>query len=208
MKQLFKNLYFLIPISIVYLIIFVAGSYAEKIVKFEAIRPPTFLVSQPEITNGDIVTTILKQKKILVDHLTLSEEVSPIVELAVSPDKEKVCFQTQLGKENLLYQANWDGTDVVKIGPGSRCAWSPNSSKVVYLSPIQNTGFNHVSCYYLEDGLNLNITSRTVKNPREYKNPIWSLNNRDVFVQYQGSYGWPTSGIIVVDTIMRTVSEK
>lgn len=213
MKKVLSELRLLIPLVIIYVLIFFLGTIAEKKLRFEALNIPTFLVTQPEIMNGDIVTTsAIGQTKVIIDRSSLDQKGTSIINrIEVSPDRQNFCFETQAGKIYQVYWSDWAGENVVLLGEGTDCRWSPNSTKIAYLSPIgQDFTSTDVNCYWTGTGLKLNLTSRKSEPKRRYKRPIWSSNNVDLFVQYEevSPESGTRSGIVEINTSSRTIIEK
>lgn len=193
----------------VYLTIAYLNGLAGQKIRIANLRVPTFLASQPEIENHDIVTTIFGQKTILINHLNLETEAELIVDLALSPDRQKICFETQAGRTSALYWTNWNGENISRIGPGTSCRWSPDSIKIAYLAP-KSRG-NDVACFWPETNLSLNLTNRQPDAQRNYHTPIWSLNNEEVFSQFtylDSNSDNASSGIAIINITNRSVKDK
>ena len=202
-------LFLLLPLIVVYLGIIYFGNLAEEKIKIQNLSVPTFLLSQPVLSDHNIVTTVLGQEKVLVDHLKIGDGTTLITQMAISPDKKRLCFETQSGKNYNLYWSFWDGSNPIFIGSGTDCRWSPDSSKIAYLKTKQ-VG-NDVACYWIDTKLNLILTNRQKDYYRDYRKPIWSLNNLEIFVQYDlfSSNQVPLdSGIAVIDVSNRTIIDK
>lgn len=105
------------------------------------------------------------------------EEEATLINLAVSPDGEKVAFERMGGN---LYVMNADGTGLVDLGSGHRPSWSPEGEWVVFMVTQDNGERFTASDLYAaraDGGQRMQLTATP---DRLEMSPAWSPDGRTV----------------------------
>jgi len=136
-----------------------------------------------KIIDGNIYRTGLSGKTELLvnkeDPQFKTDSIQEFSNVNTSPDKSKICFiGLPPAPAPSLYYKNLDTNEVLKIGWGKNCFWSPDSQKIAYNNNTTDVSPVDIFVYDLLSEEIKNLTENTSQEGimRVYDFPRWKDN--------------------------------